>query len=693
MAGMTRLRLGYGRAGKKEFMDNITKKQAKERIEKLRAEIDKIRYHYHVLDELIVPEGVKDSLQHELFELEEQFPELITPDSPTQRVGGKPLEKFGKVDHKPPMLSLNDAFDFEELKKWEERMQKIVPDEKFDYFTELKIDGFAISLVYENGIFVEGSTRGDGFTGENVTANLKTIESIPLRLEISNYQFPITNELLKGRIEVRGEVYLSKREFERINKEQEKKGLPKYANPRNLAAGSIRQLEPRLAASRKLDTYIYELTTDLGQKTHEEEHKILAELGFKASKEVKYCPDLDCSENYFREAEERREKLPYQIDGMVVIVNNESLFKRLGVVGKTPRGAIAYKYPAEEATSKIEDIQISIGRTGAATPFAVLTPTKVAGSTISRATLHNEDEIKRKDVRIGDTVIIRKAGDVIPEVVAPLKDLRTGKEKEFQMPKVCPLCGGPIVRKEGEAIARCVNTDCYAIEREKLIHFASKDAFDIDGLGEKIVEQLLEEKLIKDPADFFMLTEGDLKPLERFAEKSAQNLVEAISEKKKIKLSRFIFALGIRHVGTKTASDLANWFGSLEKLKEVSLEELKDVEGIGEVVAESVYEWFREKRNIDLLDKFEKVGVGYIKEKRTSELSGLTFVITGSLIAMTREEAEEIIRGKGGKASSSVSKNTSYVVTGEHPGSKLKKAEDLGVKVIGEKEFLGIIGA
>src|SRR3972149_8472997 len=333
-------------------MVNIDKQQAKERIEKLRAEIDKIRYHYHVLDELIVPEGVKDSLQHELQELEEQYPELIPPDSPTQRVGGKPLEKFAKVEHKIPMLSLNDAFDLEELKKWEERVSKFVPGEKLDYFAELKVDGFAISLVYEKGIFVEGSTRGDGFTGENVTANLRTIESIPLKLAINNSQLTINKDLLKGRVEVRGEVYLSKKEFLRINKEQAKKGLPTYANPRNLGAGSIRQLDPKLAASRNLDTFIYELVTDLGQKTHKEEHEILKSLGFKTSKEVKYCPDLDCVEDYFRDCEKRRDKLPFQIDGMVVIVNNENLFKRMGVVGKTPRGAIAYKYPAEEATSK-----------------------------------------------------------------------------------------------------------------------------------------------------------------------------------------------------------------------------------------------------------------------------------------------------------------------------------------------------
>jgi len=670
-------------------MSKLSRQEVEERIEKLRAEINKIRYHYHVLDELIVPEGVKDSLQHELQELEQEYPDLITPDSPTQRVGGKPLEKFVKVTHEVPMLSLNDAFSFEELQAWETRIKKVVGEEKLDYFAELKIDGFAIALVYENGVFVEGSTRGDGKTGENVTQNLKTIESIPLRLQGEG---PFFAKATKGKLEVRGEVYLSKKEFERINKEQEKKGLPTYANPRNLAAGSIRQLDPKIAASRKLDTFIYELTTDLGQKTHEEEHKILKELGFKTSPEVKDCTDLNCVEEFFKNQEERREKLPFQIDGMVVIVNQEDVFKRAGVVGKTPRAAIAYKYPPEEVTTKILDIRVNVGRTGAITPYAVMEPVKVAGSTVSRATLHNEDEIKRKNLKVGDTVILRKAGDVIPEVVAPLKNLRTGKEKEFKMPKECPICGGPVVRPAGEAVARCANTECFAIEKERIIHFVSKDAFDIVGLGEKIVEQLFSSGLITDPADTFALKEGDLEPLERFAEKSAKNLVESIQEKKRITLPRYIYSLGIRHIGAQTAQDLADHFGSLESIEKSEIEELQEVEGIGDVAAKSIYEWFRNERNTKLLKKLKEHNVTYEKVKKTHELDGKTFVVTGSLESMTREEAHEEIRKKGGKASGSISKTTDYVVVGENPGSKLAKAEKLGVKVIDEEEFKKLLG-
>lgn len=667
----------------------MEKRQAKERIDKLRAEIDKIRYHYHVLDESIVSDEVKDSLQHELQQLEEQFPDLITPDSPTQRVAGEPLEKFEKVSHDVPMLSLNDVFDYEELEAWEKRVSKLIDNKKTDYFAELKIDGFAISLVYENGVFVEGSTRGNAFVGENVTANLRTMESIPLNLK--SIKQNTKKHDLSGRIEVRGEVFLSKKEFERINKARASKNLPTYANPRNLAAGTIRQLDPRLAAVRKLDTYIYQLITDLGQKTHEEEHKILDELGFKTSKYVKKCSNTKCVQEYYEECEKLKDKLPFQIDGMVVVVNDLKSLSQMGVVGKTPRGMVAYKFAPEQTTTILEDIQLSVGRTGAATPFAVLKPVSVAGSTISRATLHNEDEIKRKGIKIGDTVIIQKAGDVIPEVVGPIKELRTGQEKEFKMPKECPICDGPLVRPEGEVVARCLNTDCYAIELERLIHFASREAFDIEGLGEKIVDQLLEEKLIKDPADFFMLTEGDLKPLERFAEKSAKNLVESIQSKKQIRFSRFLFALGIRHVGAKTASDIAAHFGNLEKIKNASLEDLREVEGIGEVVAESVYIWFKNKKNLELLEKFESLGVGYIKEKRSHELEEKTFVITGSLSTMSREEAEEKIRLKGGKASGSVSKNTSYVVVGENPGSKLQKAEDLGVSIISEEELVKML--
>ncbi len=663
----------------------LSKEKAQKRIEKLKKEIDKIRYYYHVLDKLIVPEGVKDSLQHELQVLEEQYPEFITSDSPTQRVGGKPLEKFEKVTHSQPMLSLNDAFSFEEMKAWEERLKRLTPETKFDYFAELKIDGFAVTLEYENGILKTGATRGDGFTGENVTSSLKTIESVPLRLR------EVKGISTTQRIEVRGEVFMLKKEFQRINKEQEKKGLPIYANPRNLAAGSVRQLDPRITASRKLDSFMYELVTDLGQKTHQEKHEIIKKLGFKTSQYVKYCKNIDEVFKYYSYWETKKNKLPFQIDGMVVIVNNLKLEEQLGTVGKAPRWSVALKFAPEQATTMLEDIRVSLGRTGALTPYAVLKPVRVAGSTISRATLHNEDEIKRKDLKIGDTVIIQKAGDVIPEVVGPIKNLRTGKEKEFKMPQMCPICGGHVVRPRGEAIARCANTKCFAIEREKIIHFVSKEAFDVEGLGEKIIDQLIEAGLISNSADIFSLRVEDIKHLERFAEKSSQNLVESIQSRKTISFPRFIYALGIRNVGIETASDLADHFGSFENLQNATLEKLQEVPDVGPVAAKSIYEWFRDLRNKKLLKKLGKYGAGYEKIKKTTELSGKKFVITGSLSSMSREEAEEKVRQKDGEAGSQVSKNTDYLVVGENPGSKLQKAEAFGVKTISEKEFLKIL--
>jgi len=662
----------------------MTKTEAKERIEKLKDLVNYHRYLYHVLDRQEISDAALDSLKHELSKLESEYPEYLTPDSPTQRAG-KPLSGFKKVRHGSPMLSLQDAFAEEEMKAWEGRITKLVPSEKLDYFAELKIDGFAISLVYEDGFLAEGSTRGDGYIGEDVTQNLKTIESIPLKLN------NVSGINTKQRIEVRGEVFMSEQEFERVNKEQTLKNLPFYANPRNLAAGSIRQLDPKIAASRRLDSYFYNLVTDLGQKTHEDEHKILADLGFKTSPHVKYCPDLLCVLDYYDYWTTRKGKLPFEVDGMVAIVNSLELERRLGMVGKAPRWAVAYKFPAEQATTGVLDIQIGIGRTGALTPVAILEPVLVAGSTVSRATLHNEDEIKRKDIRIGDTVIIQKAGDVIPEVVESLKNLRTGKEKYFKMPKECPICGGKVIRPEGEAVARCANTACFAIRREQIIHFVSRDAFDIQGLGEKIIDQLLARDLITDSADLFKLKAGDLQPLERFAEKSASNIIESIESHKKVTLAKFIFALGIRYVGIQTAALLADYFGNLEKIKDASIEELENVEGVGKKVAASIYNWFGDPNNLRYIKELKDAGVGYELHEKSYELEGMTFVITGSLSSMAREEAEEIIRNMGGKASSSVSKNTSYVVAGENPGSKHKKAIDLGIKIINENEFLKLL--
>jgi len=661
-------------------MAKIILSEAKKRAEKLRKLIDEYRYQYHVLDEPTISDEIYGSLTVELREIENDYPELIMPDSPTQRVGGQPLEKFEKVQHISQMLSLNDVFSQEEILDWEQRTKKLV-GKSLDYFCELKIDGLSIMLTYENGLFVRGATRGNGLIGEDVTQNLRTIPSIPLKLRKPQ----------KGRLDVRGEVYMSKETFEKVNREQAKKGLTTYANPRNLAAGSVRQLDPKITVSRKLDSYIYDIYTDLGLKTHKEKHKILASLGFKTSKYVKYCRNIEEVIDYCKHWDDKRNSLDFQVDGVVILANSNELYQFLGSVGKAPRGAIAYKFPAEQVTTTIEDIRVNIGRTGAVTPFAVMKPVKIAGSTVSRATLHNEDEIKKKDIRIGDTIVVQKAGDIIPEVIKPLVELRAGREKSFKMPKKCPICGSLIIRPTGKAVARCSNKNCYAIEKEQLIHFASKDAFDIDGLGEKIIDQLLNEGVISDAGDFFALTEGDLLPLERFADKSAENLVKAIQDRKKVSFSRFLYGLGIRHVGAVIASLLATRFRTLEVLQSTNLEELSQIEGIGEVVAQSIYGWFREKQNVKLLKKLASFDVGYEKVKIENKLAGLTFVITGSLESMSREEAEEKIRLLGGQASNSVSKETDYLVLGKNPGSKLAKAETLGVKVISGEELIAML--
>lgn len=651
---------------------------AQKRAEKLRAEIDKIRYAYHVKDKEIVSEAVKTSLMHELSEIEAKYPKLVTPDSPTQRVAGEPLKGFKKVTHKYPGLSLNDVFNEKELTDWENRVQKLLKEQNIstknmDYFAELKIDGLSVYLTYEKGLLKTAATRGNGQVGEDVTANIRTIEAIPLRLK----------KTLS--VEVRGEVFMTHRELEKINKEREKKGLSTYANPRNLAAGTLRQLDPKIVAGRKLEFAAWAVF-DGNTKTHEEEHKLARELGFRVEDHSKRCRSIKEILAFLKEWEEKRKKLPYQTDGAVININDEKAFTSLGVVGKAPRGSVAWKYSAEQGTTKVLDIQVNVGRTGALTPLAVMEPVKLAGTTVSRATLHNEDEIKRKDIRIGDTVIVQKAGDIIPEVVKSLPDLRTGKEKKFVMPKKCPICGGPVVRPKGEAVARCSRKNCLAIEIQKIGHFVA--AFEMDGLGEKIVEQLVKEGLIGDQADLFKLEEGDIKPLERFAEKSAQNLISTIQTHKKVSLEHFIYSLGIRHVGAVTASDIASHFGDLSSLMKASSEEIQHIEGVGPVAGKSVYTWFRDEKNKELLSKLKKHGVVIEKQKRKSQkLKGLTFVITGTLDTLGREEAEQMIRENGGKASGSVSKETSYLVLGDNPGSKLQKAEKLKVKIISENEL------
>jgi DNA ligase (NAD+) len=691
----------------------MTKQEAKRRIEKLKDVINHYRYLYHVLDRQEISDEALDSLKKELFDLEQNFPEFIASDSPTQRVGGKPLEKFEKIHHPQPMLSLNDAFSEKDMREWLQRLSKLLTgDEKsqVNFYCELKIDGLAIELIYENGILKTGSTRGDGRIGENITQNLKTIEAVPLRIRdkktvIDDLKREKINPEIISVIEkydfnkpviVRGEVFISKKDFEKVNREQKKTGLPVYANPRNLAAGSVRQLDPKIIAARRLDSFAYELMTDLGQKTHEEKHKILKALGFKANPYNKYCLGLKEVFNFHNYVQRMREKIFYEIDGIVAIVNSNKIFEKLGVVGKAPRGAIAFKFPLRQSTTIVKEIRVQVGRTGALTPVALLKPVEVSGVTISRATLHNEDEIKRLGLKIGDTVVVGRAGDVIPDIIKVMPGLRTGGEKEFKMPKVCPICGGKTERKPGEAATYCTNPDCFAKQKEYFYHFVSRGAFDIVGLGPKIIDRLIDEGLVSDPADLFGLEEGDILPLERFAEKSAKKLVEAIKRKKEITLPKFIYSLGIRNVGEETAFDLAEHFGSIEKISKISFEDLQKVKDIGPVVAKSICGWFSQKKNIKFLEKIKEAGIKiqHLSARQKlggGKLKGLTFVLTGEIGAMNREGVKAKIRELGGEVSESVSKKTSFVVIGKNPGSKLKKAQTLGAKTLTESQFLQLL--
>lgn len=686
----------------------MTKEQARERIEKLRKEINYHRYLIAVLNRQEVSEEALDSLKHELAKLEEAFPALITPDSPTQRVAGRAFEGFKKIRHIIPMRSLNDVFSENEVREWEIRMKKLA-GEQFHYFCEVKVDGFAVSLLYENGRLKTGSTRGDSIVGEDVTENLKTIESIPLSLAdpLEFSKEPWVKKILRHYprvlrataktprlVEIRGEVYMTKKAFATVNREQEKRGLPQFANPRNIAAGSVRQLDPKITASRNLDFFAYGVATDLGQETHEEEHIIAKLFGFKTAEPMERVETIPEITTFWKKTLDGREKLSFLIDGIVVQVNENSLFDELGVVGKAPRGAIAFKFPGKEATTVVEDIIVQIGRTGVLTPVAVLKPVDVGGVTVSRATLHNMDEIERLEIRIGDTVIIQRAGDVIPDIVRVLKNLRTKNAKKFHMPKT--FCGQEVVKKTGEVAHRVPHPEtCALVTREKFYHFVSRNAFDIRGLGPKIIDRLIEEGLAETPADLFMLKEGDIKPLERFAEKSAENLVASIQSRKEIELPRFLYALGILHVGEETALDCAKHFGTLDKFLKASGDDLERISNIGPVVAESIATWLENKENQLLVKKLREVGVKvspYKLQAASYKLAGKTFVLTGGLETMTRDEAKARVRALGGDISESVSKKTSYVVAGSEPGLKLETAKKLGVKVIDEKEFLKLIG-
>ncbi|MAF13469.1 MAG: hypothetical protein CMI53_01075 [Parcubacteria group bacterium] len=672
----------------------MDKKSAKNRIDKLVVQIDDLRKRYHVLDDPAVSDEVYDSLQQELAKLEKEFPDLKRADSPLERIGGEPLDKFVKVKHQVRQWSFNDAFSEAELFDWQERIEKLLIKNlghkpKLEYVCEIKIDGLHIVFTYENGVLVTAATRGDGQIGEDVTKNIKTIQSVPLKLK------------KPANIIVEGEVWLSEKQLNLINKQRKKDGQPEFANPRNAAAGTIRQLDPKVAAKRKLDCFIYSWSggTDKIPTNQLAKLEELKKLGFKVNQHYQVCKNLEEVISFWKTWDKKRKSEPYWIDGVVVKINSVDYRDRLGFVGKAPRSTIAFKFAAEKVTTVIENITVQVGRLGTLTPVAHLRPVKLAGTTVKRATLHNEDQIKRLGVKIGDTVVIRKAGEIIPEVVSVLTKLRTGKEKKFVMPHKCPACGSAITQKRAEKGSDsvdlfCTNKQCFAQQQRGVIHFVSKKAFNIDGLGEKIVVQLMEEGLLKTPADIFRLEKDDLVGLERFAEKSADNLLDSINQVKTITLPKFLYSLGIANVGEETAIALANKFGSLAKIKKLSDSDLESVEDIGPIVAQSIADWFSDKNNLKLLDDLASVGVDVQNQKvsiKSGPLTGRKIVVTGSLSSLSRDEAKQKIRQVGGDWVSSVSKNTDYLVVGENPGSKLQKAKDLGVKVIEEKEFLKLL--
>jgi len=658
---------------------------AEKRVKELHTLLNQYNYEYYVLDNPSVPDSEYDSLMKELLKLEELFPELQTPDSPSQRVGGSVLEMFEKVEHSIPMLSLGNAFNDQDLRDFDRRVKQEVGNQ-VSYVCELKIDGLAVSLKYEDGLFIQGSTRGDGTVGEDITSNLRTIRSIPLKL----------NKNIS--IEVRGEAFMPKKSFEALNRIKEENGEEPFANPRNAAAGSLRQLDPKIAASRNLDIFLYAIANaeEAGVSSHSEGLNLLDELGFKTNKERKVCPTIEDVIQFVTEWNEKRPNLPYEIDGIVIKVDNIEQQEQLGTTAKSPRWAIAYKFPAEEVVTKLIDIELSVGRTGVVTPTAILQPVKVAGTTVQRASLHNEDLIREKDIRVGDTVVIKKAGDIIPEVVNVLLDRRTGDEKEFHMPTECPECQSELVRLDGEVALRCINPKCPAQIREGLIHFVSRDAMNIDGLGEKVITQLFKEDLIKDVADIYKLKREQLIQLERMGEKSVTNLLEAIEASKSNSLEKLIFGLGIRHVGSKAAKTLAQHFGTMSRLAEASKEELTAIHEIGEKMADSIVTYFEMPEVKELLQELESYGVNMeFKGVRIGEaihtssiFSGKTVVLTGKLETMSRNEAKEKIEQLGGNVSGSVSKKTDIVIAGEDAGSKLAKAEQLGIEIWNEARLI-----
>ncbi|MFW6381329.1 MAG: NAD-dependent DNA ligase LigA [Bacillota bacterium] len=664
--------------GESQDRENI-----KQRLQKLREQLRYHEYQYYVLDNPEISDAEFDEMMQELQQLEEEYPELVTPDSPTRRVGGEPLDAFDKVRHSTPMLSLGNAFNEGELHDFVDRVYRLAGHRDLEFIIEHKIDGLSAILSYEDGVLVQGATRGNGVVGEDVTANLKTIHTIPLRLN------------QEQDLEVRGEIYINREDFSRLNQNRLEQGKEPYANPRNLAAGSVRQLDPRVAASRPLSFLAYTLINGQqdGFETHQQILKFLRELGFKVNWYQK-CQGVSELVDYYHDWRARREDLPFEIDGLVVKVNDLDLRDQLGSTSKSPRWAIAFKFPAQQKTTTVKDIVVTVGRTGALTPSAVLEPVEVDGSTVSRATLHNQDEIDRKDVRIGDRVLIQKAGDVIPEVVKVIKEDRDGNERSFKIPDYCPVCGSRVVRDPDQAVIRCPNIGCPAVRRESILHFVSRNAMNIEGVGPALIDQLLDQELIEDYADLYYLEKSDLLPLDRIAEKSTTNVLTAIEASKERPLFRVIFALGIRHVGEGVARVLTGVYSSLDQLAGATDKELEAIEEIGPTIAESIVSFFKEPHNRQVIDKLRQAGVSLEQESeepRDQPLAEFHFVFTGALDNYTRAEAREAVEAAGGRVTSSVSGKTDYVVAGDNPGSKLEQARELGITILDEVEFEGLL--
>ena len=684
------LSLNYTQGVSEDTLQEITTEerdaqQAKLRVEELRSQVNYHDIRYHVMDSPEIADAEYDALMRELRELEGRFPELITPDSPTQRVSGQPIEAFGVVEHRLPMLSLGNAFEEEELRAWYRRVVNLSERQDLALVCEPKIDGLAVALVYENGSFLQGATRGDGAHGENITKNLRTIRSIPLSL----------TKAAPPRFEVRGEVYMTKSGFEALNEERAAQGQQLFASPRNSAAGSLRQLDAGITATRPLDIFLYQLGWADGSfpPTQWDTLHWLGELSFRVNPHIKRFTDLEAVIEHVKGWEARRDSLDYEIDGLVIKVDEFGVQRALGSVGREPRWAIAFKFPPTQATTKLNRIDTNVGRTGVLTPFAVLEPVVVAHARVGLATLHNEDDIRRKDIRIGDTVIVQRAGDVIPQVVGPVISLRTGKEKRYHMPKKCPECGTEVVKPEGEVRTYCPNRQCPAQTFRLLTHFAGRGAMDIEGLGESMAYQLMNAKLVEDVGDLYKLTKEDLVQLDRMGEKSAENLLAGIAASKQRPLGRVLFALGIRHVGGETADLLAGHFGSVDAIKAASIEDLAAVAGIGPKVAESIYAYFHDDQDLRVIDKLQEAGVKLegTAAAREGPLMGSTFVVTGSLTRWTRNEVESLIKSLGGGVGTSVTKKTSYLVAGEGPGSKLAKAEEYQVPVLDEDGFQALL--